>query len=245
MNRRKFVNQIVLGSVGSVALLQTGFSRQDQETQQSDSKAANANAKQETDNKPKPLDSALVRQFVGSSHGNFKGVKEMVAKEPRLVYASWDWVDGDFETGLGAASHVGNRDIATYLLDNHARIDAFAMAMLGEADLLKPIFKAFPKTHSIPGPHGIPLLCHAIYGRDKADDVFELILESGADLNQASNSGQSALMAAASVGRVEIIKALLEKGADIRQKDAKGKTAVDYARSRKHDDAIKLLESIG
>ena len=69
------------------------------------------------------LDPNLVRKFVGASHGRFDAVKEMIGTLPLLANAAWDWVDGDWETGLGAASHVGNRDIANFLLDNGARID--------------------------------------------------------------------------------------------------------------------------
>ena len=159
-----------------------------------------------------------------------------------LINASWDWTNGDWETGLGAASHVGNRAIAEFLLDKGARIDSFAMAMLGHTDMLKAIAKSYPKFHTVAGPHGIPMLSHSIFGRDHADDCFEWILKSGADPNQTSNSGQTPLMAAASVGRVEIIQTLLDHEADPTLKDKKDRTALDYARSRKRDAAIKLLE---
>ena len=58
------------------------------------------------------LDLQLVQEFVGNAHGNFARVKEMLEAEPALVNATWDWGGGDFETALGAASHMGNKPIA-------------------------------------------------------------------------------------------------------------------------------------
>ena len=53
-------------------------------------------------------------KFVGASHGKFDVVKELLAEYPNLIYSKWDWGGGDFETGLGAASHVGNKEVAQF-----------------------------------------------------------------------------------------------------------------------------------
>ena len=235
INRRNFITHSAAAAIGTTALVSTGSAQEKKQE-----------AKKSTAPKSKPaqIDAKLVKSFVGQSHGNLKGVKELVAKEPALVHASWDWQNGDFETGLGAASHVGNRGIATFLLDKGARIDTFAMAMLGETDLVKAIVKAFPKTHAVPGPHGIPLLSHAIFGKKEADDVFEFLIAAGANVNQTSNSGQTPLMAAAMTGRVEIVKQLLEAKADPKLKTKSGKTALDAAIKRKHDAVVKILEPL-
>lgn len=161
---------------------------------------------------------------------------------PEIVNAAWDWGGGDWETGLGAASHVGRRDIAELLLENGARLDAFAATMLGIKPIVAQMLKAFPKLHSVPGPHGIPLLTHAVFGKAKADAVFELLLASGADVNGTSNARTTPLMAAASVGRVSIVERLLKQGADPAVKNSKEQTALDLARKREHNDVIEKLE---
>ena len=48
--------------------------------------------------------------------------------------ASWDWGGGDWETGLGAAAHMGRRDIAELLLGRGARLDLFAAAIPATRD---------------------------------------------------------------------------------------------------------------
>jgi len=125
---------------------------------------------------PKPaLDAGLVREFVGNAHGDLARVKELLVLEPALVNACWDWGGGDFETGLGAAAHMGRREIAEYLLENGARLDLFAAAMLGKLDFVKAALSAFPGAINTPGPHGIPLVAHAKAGGEPAKDVLELL----------------------------------------------------------------------
>src|SRR5687768_18060188 len=72
-----------------------------------------------------PIQTELVKQFVIAGHGQLDKVKEMLAAQPALINATWDWGGGDFETALGGASHMGRADIARFLLENNARMDLF------------------------------------------------------------------------------------------------------------------------
>jgi hypothetical protein len=121
------------------------------------------------------LDAALVEEFVGTAHGDLTRVTQLLEHEPRLVNATWDWGGGDWETGLGAASHMGQQEIARYLLARGARLDLFAAAMLGELDVVRAALAAFPEALHIPGPHGIPLLAHAKAGGAPAAQVLEYL----------------------------------------------------------------------
>lgn len=127
-----------------------------------------------TDREP-ALSPELVQEFVSKAHADLNRVRELLAQEPALINASWDWGGGDWETGLGAAAHMGRRDIASYLLANGARIDLFAAAMLGRVGLVKAILEAFPEMRQAKGPHGIPLLAHAEAGGPEAAAVVELL----------------------------------------------------------------------
>src|SRR5215475_6578448 len=77
----------------------------------------------------------LVREMVTVSHFDLKRVKELVEARPSLARAAWDWGFGDWESALGAASHVGNRAIAGYLIEKGARPSLFSAAMLGQLDV--------------------------------------------------------------------------------------------------------------
>jgi hypothetical protein len=121
------------------------------------------------------IPSALVKQFVIAGHANLPVVKEMLAAEPALINATWDWGKGDFETALGGASHMGRRDIAEFLLQHNARLDIFAATMLGQLDIVKAAVAAFPNIVRVPGPHNIPLLAHAEKGGAQAVAVLEFL----------------------------------------------------------------------
>jgi hypothetical protein len=125
------------------------------------------------------LDADLVREFVGKSHGDLERVRELLRAEPRLLNAAWDWGGGDWETGLGAASHVGRRDIALLLLAAGARMDVFAAAMLGHLEIVRATLEVFPDAWKWPGPHGIPLLRHAEAGGEAAATVAEFLRAQG------------------------------------------------------------------
>lgn len=117
----------------------------------------------------------VVQEFVAKAHGDLERVKELLTQEPGLINATWDWGGGDFETALGAAAHMGNREIANFLLDNGARLDIFAATMLGNLDIVKAALSAYPEAIKIPGPHGIPLIEHARAGGEEAKAVLEFL----------------------------------------------------------------------
>src|SRR5688572_4585827 len=107
------------------------------------------------------LNDDMVSSVVGASHGNIDKVKELISRRPELAGAAWDWGFGDWETALGAASHVGRRDIAELLMSHGARPDIFTYAMLGMQKSVQEIIETVPGIQSHTGPHGITLLQHA------------------------------------------------------------------------------------
>ena len=126
------------------------------------------------DKKP-ALAAGLVEEFVGKAHGDLERVKELLTQESALVNATWDWGGGDFESALGAAGHMGRKDIANYLLDHGARIDIFVAAMLGKLEIVKTALSAYPEARNTLGPHGIPLIAHVQTGGDETQVVVDFL----------------------------------------------------------------------
>ena len=125
--------------------------------------------------RPHPLDAEIVQALVLNAHSDLDAVRAALDAEPRLVNATWDWGAGDFETALGAAAHMGRRDIALFLLEQGARLDLFAAAMLGYVAVVRAAIEASPAAVDTPGPHGIPLLAHAQAGGEHAREIVELL----------------------------------------------------------------------
>ena len=148
---------------------------------------------------------------------------------------------GDLETALGGASHMGNREIALFLLDNGARIDAFCAAMLGYGDVVLALLKAVPPTATTKGPHGYTLLYHAaISGDIDIAKAIKFLLPPGAkDFNQA-------LTSAARAGHLPMIRWLLDNGVtDMNAKDGVGNTAMKYATQNNFPDIADELRQRG
>jgi hypothetical protein len=117
-----------------------------------------------TNNRYPSIDELVVAEVVGVAHFNLDRLKVLVNHRPELARATWDWGFGDWETAIGAASHVGRKDIVTYLLSMGARPDIFTFAMLGAYEIVKSMIEFSPGLQVISGPHGISLLQHAKNG---------------------------------------------------------------------------------
>ncbi|MBA4065184.1 MAG: ankryin [Isosphaera sp.] len=108
----------------------------------------------------------LVQDFVVFAHMDLEMVKKLAEKEPRLVDGFVDWGAGDWESGLGGASHMARYDIVEFLLEKGARIDIFCAAVMGQLDAVRAFLTLQPKLVDARGPHGFSLHFHAQLARD-------------------------------------------------------------------------------
>jgi len=163
--------------------------------------------------------SAMVREAVVTSHGNVKRIRELVDAHPAMARAAYDWGFGDWEDCLGAASHVGNREIAEYLISKGARPTLYSATMLGQLDTVKAFIAAHPGAQRIPGPHSIPLLAHARAGGPAAAAVYsylEGLGDAGAPKTEPISDEEKAALVGSYVfgrGAADRIEITLDKGA--------------------------------
>ena len=122
---------------------------------------------------------AFVQEMVLVAHTNLRRVQELVEQRPALARAAVDWGFGDWEDALGAASHMGNRAIADYLIAHGARPTIFSAAMLGQVEVVKAYVTAAPGVQRVSGPHSISLLDHARAGGVQAAAVYEYLERLG------------------------------------------------------------------
>ena len=126
------------------------------------------------------LDKELVATFVGAGHRDMEKVKALLEETPNLLNSAHDWKFGDFETCLGAASHVGYKELVLYLLEKGAQANIFTACLFGKIEIVKPMLEAFPSVLHAKGPHGFTLLHHAQQGDDEALAVKEYLESLGA-----------------------------------------------------------------
>jgi len=136
-----------------------------------------ARSKVQIDNPPVKVE--IIKEFVTAGHNDLVKVKQMVSEMPNLIYSRYDWGNGDFEEAIEGAGHVGNKDITNYLIERGARVNLFALTMLGKTDLVKPVLEEFPHLIQAKGPHGFTLLHHARVGGQDSMELYDYLEGKG------------------------------------------------------------------
>jgi ankyrin repeat protein len=126
-----------------------------------------------------PVENTLIKEFVIAGHNNLEKVKDMLNDNPNLIFCRYDWGGGDFEEAIEGAGHVGDKDIANYLISQGARVNLFALTMLGKTRIVKSALEEYPSLISAKGPHGFTLLHHAKIGGEESAELFEYLLSKG------------------------------------------------------------------
>jgi ankyrin repeat protein len=176
-----------------------------------------------------------VEEFVIAAHGNLDKVRTMLAETPALLNIPWARFN---ETPLAAASHVGNRAIAEYLLAAGAPLTVCTAAMLGQTDQVAAFLAGDPTLANATGAHGIPILFHAALSGNTA--VADLLVGAGGGAGQ-----DAALHGAVAPGHLAMTRWLLERGADPNTLDYAGKTPLRVALDAGHAAIADLLRAQG
>ena len=142
-------------------------------------------------------------------------VREMAKNSPDLLNAVTSNPEHQLTTPLSRAAARGWVQVATFLLEQGAKVNG-------------------------PGKSELPLNAAAREGHKR---MVELLLERGADVNGRDARGDAALIVACAESRAEVASLLLAKGADPNIADDRGYTALHGAcKARNIEIARMLLE---
>jgi len=89
--------------------------------------------------------------------------------------------------------------------------------------------------------HDNSMIARAII--NKMNDMIEILLIIGADIDEIGPVKMTPLSVACQNGDIELVRYLIEKGAALNKVDSNNKTAIDYAREKDHDEIVELLSS--
>lgn len=160
-----------------------------------------------------------------------------------------------------SASARGDTDIVEYLVNKGANVNAvtvgsggdvagkkidltlYSAIVRGNFDIIKLLLEngadIEQKLEFSSGINDTPLIIAAGCG---SKHILEYLLQKGAEVNYQNAKGESALMMAAYVGRLDNVKILIDYKADKSLKDNNGLTAVELAKEKKHKDIADFLE---
>ena len=177
----------------------------------------------------------LIDEFVRAGHGDLGKVRELLARESSLINAraSWD------ETALGAAAHVGQVEIARFLLSVGAPLDICTAAMLGLETRVATFLATDPGQAHANGAHGLPVLFYPAIRSQIA--VAGLLLAHGADINAV---GGAPLHGAVGFNQPLMVEWLLQHGATV-DAPREGKTPLAIALAQGSDAIVDVLRQYG
>ncbi len=150
--------------------------------------------------------------FEASALGKYDFVNEIIESNPELIHSFSE----DGFTPLSLSAYFGNEDVTRLLLLNGAD----------------------PNVPSQNGFHVYPL--HSAVASNYTM-LAKMLLEAGADINVAQQSGATPLHSAAHNGNIELLIVLLEAGANVNAKMEDGKTPADKAYERGFIEIAKIL----
>lgn len=186
-----------------------------------------------------PHSPETIREFVIAAHFDLAKVKAMLLADASLLNVEHQWGPNDFESGIGAAAHVGSRAIAEFLLSQGAPSNICVAAMLGQTDEVRRYLDGDASLANARGAHGISLMFHAAMSGDTA--VTGLLRERG-----CVEGYDDALHAAISRGHKDMVVWLLDNGAtDLQVQNYQGKTPLQNAVDSNHPEIADLLRQRG
>lgn len=150
--------------------------------------------------------------FEASSVGKFDEVAHLVYQNPNAI----NNFSEDGFTALGLACYFGKEEVARYLVLKGADVNLSS----------KNGFNVFPLHSAVAGN---------FVGTSK------MLIENGAEVNIAQQSGLTPLHSAAQNGNIELIVLLLEKGADVGFRMEGGKLAADLANEKGFTEIADIL----
>lgn len=147
-----------------------------------------------------------------AASGDLEAVVELLESDPVLIHSH----SRDGWTPLHLAAHYGHRQVADALLEYGADVHARARNDLGATPLL-----------------------WAVMGQDSA--LVTLLLDHGADVNDATTAGSTPLHKAAVLGNTALVRLLLARGANVNARNSGGQTPLTHALFKGHEEVAMLL----
>ncbi len=124
--------------------------------------------------------------------------------------------------------------------------DRFAIAIeRGDLDSVKALVEGGAKADTLIdyGEHKITPLMKACW--EGQAEIARYLLDSGANVNAADETGQTALFSAVTQGKVDLVKMLIERGAKVNIKDARQFSPITLAAAMGNAAMVEALAGAG
>ena len=159
--------------------------------------------------------------------------------------------DSAVRTALWYATASGWIDVLDALIARGADVDALdyrrrsplcQAAILGHVDVAKRLIQRGAKITGKEGDCDDPLSCAAIWGKQKVEEILQLLMNNGAHIDPATDKyNETALMCAVYKGDLDTVRMFVERGADIHARNVDNLQAIDIASYCGYVDVVKYV----
>ena len=151
---------------------------------------------------------ALQSQVTSNSHGRLAKVKELVAKDKRLIFS----ISTDEELAIEASAHLGNRPLMRFHLDQGAPLSLPTAVSLGDLSTTRFLLEKDSDLANERGAHDFPVMWFSLLGGASVEMAEELVLR-GVPVDQES-MGTTTLHWCVRRNALELAAFLLKSGCD-------------------------------
>ena len=185
--------------------------------------------------------------FRAAQVGNLESVKFLIEKEPELLNYKMDNEVFGFTVLTHAVKH-GKMNVVEYLLkqgadpsitDQSNNLPLHHAADKRHLEIAKMLIEKKADTINVKGYVGATPLCVASSAGNL--DMFQFLLNKGADANILDDNGYLPLHWACRKGYLKMIELLIDKKFNINAKGDRGFTALHHAAEHGHLEIVKIL----
>jgi len=155
-------------------------------------------------------------------------------------------------TPLHNAATLGHKEISEFLIDNGAEVNSKANPLSRVINTSSVRIKVKGEYKNWTEDPGNTLSRHPLCGNplhnaayNGHNDVVELLIANGAEVNGKNQLGFVPLHSAASQDQTETVKLLVANGADINVKNSSGYTPLALVACRAYEEVVKVLLANG
>lgn len=181
--------------------------------------------------------------------------KGLIRRQRKNNYAVEEFVNNAFDGNIDAVSEAISQGIDVNAISSNGEAALHKAIRNNQLSIVRILLEAGVnpnlKEESV---QGYPPLMIALNYAKISNDIFQALLEAGADINSSSSQDQTVLMLAVFKLNTKAVRQLLELGANFNAKDENNYTALTLAKElskqgfwddTKLSEIIKILESYG